>query len=178
MQVLECEHDLSGVEAGVLLCVAAGLAQMREHFAAAHILENHVQIGVVLEARDELDYERKVDGAQDLLLVERVLDLLHLDYIFLLEHLHGIALRAVGARVNDHDSAEAARADCAVELEVVQLGHRLRRRLTERATVLVSVVVGIRKINYISFLPLLRKGFQSNNLNPHVVRGKICNGFK
>ena len=51
MQVLEGEHDLRGVEARGLLAVAAGATQMGEHLAAAHVLEHHEEVGVVLGRR-------------------------------------------------------------------------------------------------------------------------------
>ena len=120
MQVLEGEHDLRGVEARGLLAVASGATQMCEHLAAAHVLEHHVEVGVVLEAPQEAHNERKVDGREDLLLIERVLHLLHLHDVLLLEHLERVALRAIRAHVRDHHSAEAARADRSVELEVGQ----------------------------------------------------------
>lgn len=120
MQVFKGEHNLWGVEASILLGVSARLAQVGEHLTAADILENHVQVRCVLEAVGEADNERKVDWAQDFAFVESVLHLFHLDYVLLLQHLHGVALVAVALQIDYHDTTKAACAYGPVKVEVVE----------------------------------------------------------
>uniref|UniRef100_A0A182TKX5 Uncharacterized protein n=1 Tax=Anopheles melas TaxID=34690 RepID=A0A182TKX5_9DIPT len=43
VQILERQHNLGGVEARVRLREAAHLSQVREHLAARHVLQHHVQ---------------------------------------------------------------------------------------------------------------------------------------
>jgi hypothetical protein len=93
---------------------------MREHLAARHILQHHIQIGRVLERVDELDHKGKVNRAQDLLFVESMLDLFHFDDVLFFEHFHGVALSSIAFDVHDHDTAKGARAYGPVEIEIVE----------------------------------------------------------
>uniref|UniRef100_A0A182Q467 Uncharacterized protein n=1 Tax=Anopheles farauti TaxID=69004 RepID=A0A182Q467_9DIPT len=92
VQVLEREHDLGGVEARVRLGEPADLAQVREHLAARHVLQHHVQVRVVLEVELETDQERERDRLKDALLVQRVLDLLQLHHLLFVQDLHRVSL--------------------------------------------------------------------------------------
>ena len=130
VQVFEGQHDLRAVEARVRLAEAADSTQVREHLAAADELEHHVQIAVVLQHRHSgsathlerevhVHEEGEVDGLQDLLLVERVFDLLQLDDLLLVEYLHRV-VDAVLLVLHEHHAAEAARAERLDAVEVVQ----------------------------------------------------------
>lgn len=48
VQILEGEHNLSGVEAGMRFREAANPTQVGEHLAAAHKFQHHVEVGIVL----------------------------------------------------------------------------------------------------------------------------------
>ena len=157
MQIFKCEDYLRGIEAGVLLGVSARFAQMREHFAAGHILQYHVQVGGVLEAECKLHHERKVDRAQYFALIERMLDLFHFDNVLLLEHLHGIPLAPVAFHVHNHDASEAARADRAVQLKVIELHiHFLRVDEAQRRLACALKLVLKLFLLYVKVLPHVR----------------------
>lgn len=49
VQVLEGEHDLGGVEARMRLAEFSHFAQVREHLAAGHVLQHHIQVRVVFK---------------------------------------------------------------------------------------------------------------------------------
>lgn len=119
VQILKGEHNLGGIEARMGLREAADLAQMREHLTARHVLEDHVEIGVVLEVILEADEKRKGDGLQDAFLVQRVLDLLEFDDLLLVEDLHCVIVfgRFV---LDDHDATERTGAQCLDAIEIVQ----------------------------------------------------------
>lgn len=87
VQVVPREDDLRGVVARRVVCKARRLAQVEEHLTARHVFHAEVEVLGILEAAQQVDDERAVDLFQDALLVFRVLDLLHLDDLFLQQHL-------------------------------------------------------------------------------------------
>lgn len=109
VEVLESEHDLSGIETRMGLGEAADLAQVREHLATGHVLQHHVEVRIVFEVKPQADEEGEGDRLQDALLVEGVLDLLELHHLLFVEYFHRVVLLG-GLVLNDHDAAKGPRA--------------------------------------------------------------------
>lgn len=125
VQILERQHDLSGVEAGVGFAETADSPQMREHLTATNELEDHVEIGVVLEGVLHVDQEREVDGLKNAFLVQRVLHLFELHHLLLVQNLHGVVDFALFV-FYQHDAAKGARSECFDSVEIVQIGSVLK----------------------------------------------------
>ncbi len=64
VQVLKDEHDLSGVESRRLIIEVPGAPQMREEFAANHILHHKIDVSLVLKGAVQVHDERVIDHVQ------------------------------------------------------------------------------------------------------------------
>lgn len=92
VEVLKGQDDLSGVEFGNVVGEALELAKVGEHFPAAHVFEDHVQVGGVGEGGEKVDEEGMTGPLEDFLFIDNVLDLLETHDLGLLEDLHGKVL--------------------------------------------------------------------------------------
>jgi hypothetical protein len=126
MEVVESECDLGRVELGdrigEALCgtisrpgqgkcaTYLAFAKQTEKFSAGDKVHDHVQIVDVLERAPKIDEERVPNSNQHLALRVSMLYLLHLDNLFLSEHLNGVESTVV-FRPNEVDSSEGARAE-------------------------------------------------------------------
>ena len=110
VQVLEREHDLRDVEAAARLVELALAAQVEEELAARAVVEHEVELVGRLERVVEPDDERVHDAAEHVALRLGVLDLVALDDVGLLQHLHRVDAARV-ALAHLHDLAEGALAD-------------------------------------------------------------------
>mgnify|MGYP000869324154 CR=1 FL=1 len=95
------------------------LPEERKELASFNKIHHHVQVLGVLERAPQSDEEGMLDICQHSSLVVGVLDLLHLDYLGLLEHLDCVETLVV-LRLDQMDSAEATSSKCPQDIEITQ----------------------------------------------------------
>lgn len=86
------------------------LAEKTEQLSACDKVHDHVQVADVLEGAPEVDEEWVTDADEHLTLRVGVLDLLHLDDLFLVEDLDGVESTVV-ARADQVDTTKRASAE-------------------------------------------------------------------
>ena len=75
MKVLEGGNDFGAVKDAVRSGKSAGIAEIREQFAAGHVLHQHVQVSLIVVSPLHIHDERMTRLVQNVLLVLNVLHL-------------------------------------------------------------------------------------------------------
>lgn len=117
VEVVECQSDLGSIKLGYRVgetllvrpeartSTHLALPEQAEELAACHKVHDHVEVVDVLEGSPQVHKERVTNTDQHLSLRVGVLDLLHLDYLFLAQNLYSIE-SAVVLGTNKVDTTE------------------------------------------------------------------------
>ena len=105
-----------------------GLSQKAEKLTTFYKIHNHVKIFCIDESAPQSDQERMLDPCQHPPLIVGMLDLFHFDNLLLLQYLNSIEALIV-FRLNHMDPAKAARTQCSLEVEVLQMVFAFRTLL-------------------------------------------------